>query len=99
MGDKGARNDISLSEFHDTWTLIDLVCLNWRFIMKIAVLGATGGTGIQVVKQALAAKHEVIAIVRNPDNLKEIQNSRLTVNYNYYVICLLFFKFYFRNEL
>ncbi len=47
--------------------------------MKIAVLGATGGTGTQVVKQALAAKHDVIAIVRNPQNLKEIQNSRLTV--------------------
>ena len=49
--------------------------------MKIAVLGATGRTGIQVVKQALAAKHEVIAIVRNPGNLKKIQNSRLTVYY------------------
>lgn len=49
------------------------------FTMKIAVLGATGGTGIQIVKQALAAKHDVIAIVRNPDKLKEIQNSRLTV--------------------
>nr|CAH0105588.1 unnamed protein product [Daphnia galeata] len=47
--------------------------------MKIAVLGATGGTGIQVVKQALEAKHEVIAIVRNPDNLKKIQNNRLTI--------------------
>jgi uncharacterized protein YbjT (DUF2867 family) len=47
--------------------------------MKIAVLGATGGTGTQIVKQALAAKHDVIAIVRNPDKLKEIQSSRLTV--------------------
>ncbi|XP_046630711.1 uncharacterized protein At2g34460, chloroplastic-like [Daphnia pulicaria] len=47
--------------------------------MKIAVLGATGGTGTQIVKQALAAKHDVIAIVRNPDKLKEIQSSRLTI--------------------
>jgi putative NADH-flavin reductase len=49
--------------------------------MKIAVLGATGGTGIQIIKQALSANHEIIAIVRNPDNLKEIQNSRLTVKF------------------
>lgn len=49
--------------------------------MKIAVLGATGGTGVQIIKQALAAKHEVIAIVRNPDNLKEIQHPRLKVIY------------------
>ena len=54
--------------------------------MKIAVLGATGGTGIQVVKQALAAQHEVIAIVRNPDNLKKIQNNRLTVYYISYLL-------------
>ncbi len=59
--------------------------------MKIAVLGATGGTGIQVVKQALAAKHEVIAIVRNPDNLKKIQNNRLTV------YCIIITSF-LRNE-
>ncbi len=47
--------------------------------MKIAVLGATGGTGVQVVIQALAAKHEVTAVVRNPENLKKIKNSRLKV--------------------
>lgn len=52
--------------------------------MKIAVLGATGGTGVQIVKQALAGKHEVIAIVRNPDNLKEIQNPRLKVVFSSY---------------
>jgi uncharacterized protein YbjT (DUF2867 family) len=61
--------------------------------MKIAVLGATGGTGIQVVKQALEAKHEVIAIVRNPDNLKKIQNNRLTVYY--YKLLIMSFL---RNE-
>lgn len=49
--------------------------------MKIAVLGATGGTGVQVVKLALAAKHDVTAIVRNPENLKEIQNNRLKVSH------------------
>ena len=50
---------------------------------KITVLGATGETGIQVVKQALAAKYEVTAIVRNPDKLKGIQKNRLKVNSNF----------------
>jgi len=39
--------------------------------MKIAVLGATGPSGIQVVKEALARGHEVTAVVRNPDKVTE----------------------------
>ncbi|MDO3413007.1 NAD(P)H-binding protein [Saccharibacillus sp. CPCC 101409] len=35
--------------------------------MKIAVIGATGGTGSQVVKQALEQGHEVIAVARRPE--------------------------------
>lgn len=34
--------------------------------MKIIVFGASGGTGSQIVKQALEAGNEVTAIVRNP---------------------------------
>ncbi len=34
--------------------------------MKILVLGATGGTGRQLVTQALAQGHEVTALARNP---------------------------------
>jgi len=37
--------------------------------MKIAVLGATGDTGRQLVEQALAAGHYVVAYVRNPSKL------------------------------
>jgi len=32
--------------------------------MRIAVFGATGGTGLQLLEQALAANHHVTAIVR-----------------------------------
>ena len=46
--------------------------------MKIAVFGATGGTGQQVVQQALAAGHSVSALVRDPSRL-EVQDERLTV--------------------
>jgi putative NADH-flavin reductase len=38
--------------------------------MKIAVFGATGGAGIQVVEQALAKGYQVVAFTRSLDKLK-----------------------------
>ncbi|WP_371527758.1 NAD(P)H-binding protein [Streptomyces sp. NBC_01283] len=37
--------------------------------MKLTVFGATGGVGGQIVRQALAAGHEVTAVVRDPARL------------------------------
>jgi putative NADH-flavin reductase len=37
-----------------------------RQLMRIAIFGASGGTGRQLVSQAVAAGHEVTAVVRNP---------------------------------
>ena len=37
--------------------------------MNITVLGAAGGTGMQVVRQALAAGHSVTALVRSPEKM------------------------------
>ncbi len=37
--------------------------------MKLTVFGATGGTGIQVVEQGLAAGHEIRAVVRDATRL------------------------------
>ena len=37
--------------------------------MKLTIVAATGGTGRQVLDQAIAAGHEVTAVVRNPDRL------------------------------
>jgi uncharacterized protein YbjT (DUF2867 family) len=37
--------------------------------MNITVLGAAGGTGMQVVEQALAAGHSVTALVRPPEKM------------------------------
>jgi putative NADH-flavin reductase len=38
--------------------------------MKLVVLGATGGTGLEIVLQAIEHGHEVTALARNPERLK-----------------------------
>lgn len=45
--------------------------------MKIAVLGATGGTGKAFIEQALGAGHEIAALVRDPSKLDA--NAAITV--------------------
>ncbi|MFD8147434.1 NAD(P)-dependent oxidoreductase [Streptomyces sp. NPDC059708] len=47
--------------------------------MKITVFGATGGVGREVVRQALAAGHEVTAVVRDPARLEVPEQERLRV--------------------
>ncbi|XP_019631739.1 PREDICTED: flavin reductase (NADPH)-like [Branchiostoma belcheri] len=37
--------------------------------MKLAVFGASGSTGVELVKQALAQGHDVTALVRDPDKM------------------------------
>ena len=37
--------------------------------MKIAIFGGTGRVGNEVLNQALAAGHEVVALVRSPEKL------------------------------
>lgn len=46
--------------------------------MKLIIFGATGQTGQELVKQAIAHDHEVTAFVRNPDKL-ELKDERLHV--------------------
>ena len=45
--------------------------------MKIVVFGATGKTGIEVIKQSLDKGYEVVAYARSPNKI-EIQNERLS---------------------
>jgi len=48
--------------------------------MKVAVLGATGPTGLQVVMQALAKGYEVRALVRNPEKMSsQVQHEKLQI--------------------
>lgn len=42
--------------------------------MKLAVLGATGGTGIEIVRQAVDHGHSVTAFVRNPASLNRFRD-------------------------
>ncbi|OKK19088.1 epimerase [Streptomyces sp. CB00455] len=47
--------------------------------MRITVFGATGGVGHEVVRKALAAGHEVTAVVRDPARLDVPAQDRLHV--------------------
>jgi putative NADH-flavin reductase len=42
--------------------------------MKLIVLGATGGVGMEIVKQALDRDHKVTTFVRSLERLKEFRN-------------------------
>ncbi len=46
--------------------------------MKIAIFGATGGTGQALVKQALEKGHRVTVLVRNPEKV-EIKHANLLI--------------------
>ncbi|MBO0772059.1 MAG: NAD(P)H-binding protein, partial [Actinobacteria bacterium] len=37
--------------------------------MKLAIIAATGGVGRELLQQAVAAGHDVTAVVRNPGRL------------------------------
>ena len=46
--------------------------------LRLLVLGATGGTGLEIVRQAVERGHRVTAFVRSPARLKQFQG-RITV--------------------
>jgi putative NADH-flavin reductase len=46
------------------------VSRGWGNRLRILIIGATGGTGQQLVRQALELGHEVTAFARNPAKLK-----------------------------
>jgi putative NADH-flavin reductase len=56
----------------------DTVRPGTRKSMKLVVLGATGGTGLEIVRQAIEHGHSVTAFVRSPERLKPFQD-RITV--------------------
>src|SRR5258708_36649311 len=45
-----------------------------RGSMKLLVLGATGGTGVEIVRQAIEHGHSVTAFVRSPERLKPFRD-------------------------
>src|SRR5712692_8438347 len=49
-----------------------------RDSMKLVVLGATGGTGQEIVRQAIEHGHSVTAFVRSPERLNPFRD-RITV--------------------
>ncbi|MGC2637567.1 MAG: NAD(P)H-binding protein, partial [Acidobacteriaceae bacterium] len=47
--------------------------------MKIVVFGASGGTGQELLKQGVAAGHEVTAFVRDPKSVTGGERLRVVV--------------------
>jgi len=47
--------------------------------MKLLVFGSTGGTGRELLKQALDQGHNVVAFVRNPSTIDDIKYANLQV--------------------
>lgn len=47
--------------------------------MKILILGATGGTGAALLDQAVTAGHDVTAIARTPENIRNAHGGSVTV--------------------
>ena len=45
--------------------------------MKILIFGSTGGTGRELLKQALDSGHEVTAFARQPAKLNDISGANL----------------------
>ena len=43
--------------------------------MKLTVFGPTGGTGLQIVQQAIDAGHDVTVLARSPEKLGDLRNS------------------------
>ncbi len=46
---------------------------------RILILGATGGTGRLIVRQALARGHDVTALVRSPEKGRGLEGARIIV--------------------
>jgi putative NADH-flavin reductase len=46
--------------------------------MKLLVLGATGGIGLEIIRQAIDRGHSVTAFVRSPDAVKPYAD-RITI--------------------
>lgn len=47
--------------------------------MKVLVFGSTGGTGRELLKQALDQDHDVVAYARDPAKLDDVKHARLKV--------------------
>ena len=54
------------------------VSRGWGNRLRVLVIGATGGTGRQLVQQALDQGHQVTAFVRNPSKL-QVEHANLRI--------------------
>jgi putative NADH-flavin reductase len=52
--------------------------------MKLLVLGATGGTGLEIISQAIERGHSLTALFRAPDPLKRFGDRIAVAEYRPY---------------
>ena len=62
------------SQFAITKTEVESGGLSKASDLKLLVLGATGGTGLEIVRQAVELGHSVTAFVRSPERLSRFHN-------------------------
>jgi uncharacterized protein YbjT (DUF2867 family) len=47
--------------------------------MKLIILGATAGTGLELIRRSLVHHHSVTAFVRNPGRLQETFDGKIEI--------------------
>src|SRR6266851_10380985 len=73
------RSNGSLLMTRRWWTLATVGPYRKASIMKLTIFGATGATGTRLVEQAVAADHEVSAVVRDPARFGVPDRQRLRI--------------------
>ena len=60
--------------------------------MKLLIIGGTGGTGKELITQALEQGHHLTALVRNPDKVKTVHPNLVLIKGDVFLIRTRFRK-------
>jgi hypothetical protein len=60
---------VTLPSFATIWPAVVVASANLAYLLAGTAIAATGGVGRELLEQAVAAGHDVTAVVRNPGKL------------------------------